>query len=85
VSGSWPSLAKKLFGKTLLHCCWHDNETACDVYHSEKDGTCYKHTRELVWIYRQGLIMEWLASPKLYGVALGGVFLSVLVLNALGG
>ncbi len=27
--------------------------------------------------------MDWVASPKLYGVALGGVFLSVLVLNAL--
>ncbi len=27
--------------------------------------------------------MDWLASPKLYGIVLGAVFLTVLVLNAL--
>jgi hypothetical protein len=27
--------------------------------------------------------MNWIASPRLYGVALGGVFFTVLVLNAL--
>jgi hypothetical protein len=27
--------------------------------------------------------MDWIASPKLYGTALGGVLVAVLVLNAL--
>ncbi len=27
--------------------------------------------------------MDWLASPKLYGIALNTIFLTVLVLNAL--
>jgi hypothetical protein len=31
----------------------------------------------------KGEVMSWIASPKVYGLALGGVFVTMLFFNAL--